>query len=103
MWPHVLKLRNIGTASTAILPAVTKVAGNFVFKFNRREASAQDTTQIFQYGTDLSHWTDVSITGTKGLEVTLGTADGAGVQSVKVTIPQGTSPTMFGRLKVLQP
>ena len=94
---------NPGIASSACLPVVTKVAGNFVFALSRREASAQDTTQIFQYGSDLSHWTDVSVTGTKGTEVTLGAADGAGVQSVKVTIPQGTSPTMFGRLKVLQP
>ena len=59
-----------------------------------------DTTQIFQYSSDLSHWTDVSVTGIAGSE---GTADGAGVQSVTVTIPRGTSPTMFGRLKVLQP
>ena len=94
---------NPGMASSAILPVVTKVAGNFIFAFSRRQASAQDTTQIFQYSSDLSHWTDVSVTGTKGPEVTLGAADGAGVQSVTVTIPQGTSPTMFGRLKVLQP
>ena len=32
-----------------------------------------------------------------------GTPDGAGVQSVTVTIPQCASATMFGRLKVLQP
>ena len=94
---------NPGIASTAILPAVAKVAGNFVFTFSRRAASAQDTTQIFQYSTDLSHWTDVSVTGTTGPEVTLGSADGAGVQSVTVAIPQGTSRTMFGRVKVMQP
>ena len=66
-------------------------------------ASAQDTTQIFQYGSDLSHWTDVNVTGTAGSEVTLGTADGAGVQSVTVTIPQGGNSAMFGRLKILMP
>jgi len=94
---------NPGAASTAVLPAVTQVAGNFVFAFNRRVASAQDTTQIFQYSSDLSHWTDVYVTGTKGSEVTFGTADGAGVQSVTVTIPQGASATMFGRVKASQP
>ncbi|MEI6607484.1 MAG: cadherin-like beta sandwich domain-containing protein, partial [Verrucomicrobiota bacterium] len=94
---------NPGIASSAILPSVTKVANNFVFTFSRRVVSEQDTTQIFQYSSDLSHWTDVSITGTKGTEVALGSADGAGVQPVTVTIPQGASPTMFGRLKVMQP
>jgi len=94
---------NPGKASTAILPVVTKVSNNFVFTFSRRLASAQDTTQIFQYSSDLSHWTDVSVSGTTGPEVTLGTANGAGVQAVTVTIPQGVNATMFGRLKVLQP
>ena len=94
---------NPGIASSAILPSVTKVSNNFVFAFNRRVASAQDTTQIFQYSSDLSHWTDVSVTGTAGPEVSLGSADGAGVQAVTVTIPQGASPTLFGRLKVTQP
>jgi alpha-tubulin suppressor-like RCC1 family protein len=92
-----------GTASSAILPVVSKAGGNFVFTFSRRAASAQDTTQIFQYSSDLSHWTDVSVTGTKGTEVTIGTADGAGAQAVTVTIPQGVNTTLFGRLKVMQP
>ena len=93
---------NPGVASTTILPVVSTVANHFVYAFSRRQASAQDTRQIFQYSSDLSHWTDVSVTGTLGPEVTLGTVDSAGVQSVTVTIPLGASPMMFGRLKVLQ-
>jgi uncharacterized protein YjlB len=94
---------NPQASSRAILPIISKIGGNFVFTFSRRVASAQDTTQIFQYSSDLSHWADVNITGTKGAEVTLGAADGAGVQAVTVTIPQGGKSFMFGRLKVLQP
>ncbi len=35
------------TVYAAILPVATQVSGNFVFAFNRRAATAQDTTQIF--------------------------------------------------------
>jgi len=94
---------NPGAASTAILPAVTKVAGNFVFKFNRRQTSAQDTTQIFQYRSDLSHWTDALITSPTDSRVAVGTADSNGIQAVTVTIPAGTNVSMFSRLKVLSP
>ena len=94
---------NPSIASTAILPAVTKAAGNFVFKFSRRAASAQDTTQIFQYSTDLSHWTDAVITSPTDVRVALGVADANGVQAVTVSIPAGTNASLFGRLKVTTP
>ena len=94
---------NPGKASTSILPAVKKVANNFVFTFSRRVTSAQDTTQIFQYSSDMSHWTDVLITSPTDTKVSLGVADANGMQSVTVTIPQGANSTMFGRLKVTLP
>ncbi len=88
------------TASTQILPSMSKVANNFVFTFNRRAASAQDTTQIFQYSTDLSYWTNVMITYPSDARVALGVPDFNGVQTVTVTIPSGTNVSMFGRLNV---
>ena len=94
---------NPGTPSTTILPVVSKMENNFVFSFNRRAPSAQDTTQIFQYSTDLSHWTDVMSTPPTDARVTLGVADADGVQKVTVTIPVAANPRMFGRLKVSQP
>jgi len=94
---------NPTVASTDNLPVLSKIDNNFVFSFSRRQVSAQDTTQIFQYSSDLSDWTDVNVTGTLGSQVTIGTADSLGVQSVMVTIPQGSSTRMFGRLKVTQP
>ena len=94
---------NPGTPSTAILPTVSKIANNFVFTFNRRAASVQDTTQIFQYSTDLSGWTDVMITSPTDAKVAVGVADANGIQKVTVTIPASANARMFGRIKVLLP
>jgi hypothetical protein len=93
---------NPGSSDPSILPALDASGSNFVFSFTRREESANDTTQVFQYGADLTGWTDVAITGTPGAEVTLGTPSG-GLQSVTVTIPKDSNTSMFGRLKVTQP
>jgi len=100
---------NFTSASTIPVTAASytatgnDVAGNCVFNFSRRAVSAQDTTQIFQYSTDLSHWTDVMITSPTDSMVTLGSTDSNGVQTVTVTIPQGTNTKIFGRIKVTQP
>jgi hypothetical protein len=76
---------------------------NFVFTFTRRESSAADTTQVFEYGSELSGWTALNIaTPTATAEVTLGTPYG-GIQSVSITIPKalaGSGGKLFGRLHV---
>jgi hypothetical protein len=94
---------NPSASSTEILPTLTNDSANFVFTFRLREASGQDTTQIFQYCTGMSNWTNVNITGIKGSQVAIGAADGNGVQTVTVTIPKGVNTKMFGRLQVFQP
>ena len=38
-------------------PTLAASGANFVFTFTRRELSANDTTQVFEYGTDLGGWT----------------------------------------------
>lgn len=90
---------NPGSSDPSILPTLDASGANFVFEFSRRTDSADDTTQVFEYSTELSTWTSVNITGTPGSEVTFGTPSG-GVQTVTVTIPKGTETKLFGRLKV---
>jgi alpha-tubulin suppressor-like RCC1 family protein len=93
---------NPTVASAGVLPVVNQNASSFLFSFSRAVASVADTTQVFQYSTDLSHWTELSLTPPTDPKVTLGAEDGAGIQSVTVTIPKQGAP-MFGRLKVTQP
>ena len=88
---------------SSILPQSSSNANNYIFTFNRLAVSAQDTTQVFQYSTDLNHWTDVIITSPTDSKVTLGSTDANGVQPVTVTIPKGSNTKIFGRLKVTQP
>jgi autotransporter-associated beta strand protein len=88
----------------AILPTLDSSGANFMFHFTRREESATDTTQVFQYGSDLVGWTPINITPPVGSEVTLGTPSG-GTQEVTVTIPKSVAVggKLFGRLKASQP
>ncbi len=94
---------NPGVASSAIPPRVSKDANNFIFTFRRLALSVQDTTQIFQYSSDMTVWEDVMITYPRDPKVALGVADANGIQTVTLTIPNGANARMFGRLKVTQP
>ncbi len=96
---------NPGQSDPGILPAIASSGANFVFTFTRRVESANDTTQIFQYGSNLSAWTNVNLTGgSPGPEVSLGTPSG-GLQSVTVTLPKSAAADgkFFGRLYVVKP
>lgn len=84
------------------LPTVDASGANFVFSFTRRVESAADTTQVFEYGSDLTGWTPLNITTPTAPEVTLGTPS-AGLQTVTITIPKGTNTSLFGRLKGVKP
>jgi hypothetical protein len=74
---------------------------NFVFTYNRRTA-ATDTTQSFQYSSDLgaTPWTELAIPG--GAGVVVGDPFD-GIEQVQITVPKGTNTKLFGRLKVTQP
>jgi alpha-tubulin suppressor-like RCC1 family protein len=89
-------------SSRAILPTLSATGSNFIFSFNRLAASAGDTTQVFQYSSDLLNWTDVGISPGTSAAVAIGVA-GGGIQPVTVTIPKGANKKMFGRLQVKQP
>lgn len=98
-----------GVSDTSILPTGGPVGADWVFTFTRREESADDTTQVFQFTDDLlSAWVDVTLddgsTPPAGVTVDLGTASG-GLQDVTVTISNTLAPDGqgFGRLSVTQP
>jgi autotransporter-associated beta strand protein len=86
-------------SSTAILPTANASGNDLVFTFHRRNDSAADTTQTFQYGSDLSGWTEVSLTDGGMIAITPDTPD-AGIDEVLVTVPKNGNPSLFGRLKV---
>jgi autotransporter-associated beta strand protein len=93
---------NPRAASTDILPAAATSSGHLVFTFRRVHATTADTTQIFQYGTDLSGWTDVPIVAGGMVAIQPDTPQ-SGTDTVTITVPAGTNPRMFGRLKVTLP
>jgi autotransporter-associated beta strand protein len=93
---------NPKAASTGILPTATDSAGNLVFTFRRIHATTADTTQIFQYGTDLSGWTDVPVVAGGMVAIQPDTPQ-PGTDTVTITVPEGIEPSLFGRLKVTHP
>ena len=87
-------------SSQVILPALTKSAGAWVFEYERSDISmAPATTQVVEYGSDLSGWTSVTIPATTGgiVTITLGSPS----DHVVVTLPSQGNQT-FVRLKVSQ-
>jgi autotransporter-associated beta strand protein len=90
---------NPRAASNAILPTATTSSGNLVFTFRRIQSTTSDTTQIFQYGTNLSGWSDVSIIAGGIVGIQPNTPQ-TGTDTVTITLPAGTEPRIFGRLKV---
>ena len=93
---------NPRAASNGILPTATASSGNLVFTFRRIHSSTTDTTQVFQHGTDLSGWTDVPVVAGGMVAIQPDTPQ-AGTDTVTITVPAGTEPRIFGRLKVLRP
>ena len=87
-------------SSQAILPTVTQAAGNLVFQYNRNVLSRPPaTTQVVQYGSDLTGWTDVPIPATSSGIVTI--TPGVQTDRVQVAVPNPGSKVFF-RLKVSQ-
>ncbi len=85
-----------------ILPTLNASGANFVFTFTRQTSSAGDTTQVFQYGTDLTGWTDVPVINGGEVAITPDTPS-AGLDQVVITVAKGTNTKLFGRLKVSKP
>jgi len=96
---YVLEGGDPSVSSADILPTLDASGANFVFTYLRR-AAATGTTQTFQYGTDLSGWSDVAIPGGAGVVVT---DLGGGIDEVEITVAKGVDSKLFGRLQVSQP
>ena len=92
------------TADPIFNPTATNSGANVVYAFARADRSETDTTLVVQYGTSLlttGTWTNVPIgasSGTFGDATVTITENAAGLDTVTVTIPRGSSPTLFVRL-----
>jgi hypothetical protein len=89
---------NPHASSNHILPTATASSGNLVFTFRRSSSSAADTSQLFQYGSDLSGWTDLPIVAGGMVAIQSGIPQ-AGTDTVTITVPEGSAARLFGRLK----
>jgi hypothetical protein len=84
-------------SSLAVLPVLTKSAGEWVFEYDRSALSKSSTTQAVEYGSDLTGWTAVPIPASSGGSVTV--TPGASSDHVKVTFPP-PGAMRFVRLRV---
>jgi hypothetical protein len=73
------------------------------FTFTRRAGSVSETSQTFQYGSNLDDWTDLRLNHPVDPAVTLGTPDENGNQTVTIAVPLTSDIRLFGRLKVSRP
>ncbi len=88
-------------SSQAILPVLSKSGEDWVFEYDRSDVSlAPATTQIVEYGSNLTGWTPVIIPATSAGIVTI--TPGSPTDRVKVTLPTSGNQ-QFARLKVSQP
>ena len=83
-----------------VFPQIEASGENYVFSFDRRAESATDTSQVFQYTSNLVDWHDLDITGLQALEVSIGDETG-GVEGVTISVPKGLveGDSCFGRVK----
>jgi hypothetical protein len=89
------------TASRAVLPDLTTpAAGTWVFEYDRNDLSLPpETTQIVEYGSDLTGWTPLTIPAASAGNVEI--TPGSPSDHVKVTLPD-LGANGFVRLKVSQ-
>jgi len=95
----ILKDGDPSVSNPLILPTVDASGANLVFTFFRKSAASGDTTQTFEYGTNLSGWTSLAIPGGTGVTVT---DEGNGIEKIEVSVSKGSHSSVFGRLKVVR-
>lgn len=95
---YVLKNGDPSVPNPVILPTVSASGSDFVFTYLRR-TSATGTTQTFQYGNNLSGWTNVPVTHGGIVSIT---SPEAGIEQVVITVPKGANTELFGRLQVVK-
>jgi len=99
---YVLTGGDPSVADTGILPTLDASGANFIFEFTRRAASTADTTQTFQYGSDLSGWTTVDLVAGTNNGATVSITPSGSDEVVTVSVPKGVNTRLFGRLQVVK-
>lgn len=100
---YVLLGGDPSVSSPEILPTLDASGADFVFSFTRRAASTADTTQTFQYGSDLNGWTTVDLIAGTNNGATVSITPAGSNEQVSVAVPKGTNTRLFGRLQVTKP
>jgi len=95
---YVLKNGDPSASTTGILPTADASGANFVFSYLRR-IGATGTIQTFQYGDNLSGWTDVPVIDGGIVSIT---SPEAGIEQVVITVAKGVNTKLFGRLQVVE-
>ena len=72
-------------SSRALLPKLTKPAGDWLFEYERSALSKFSTTQVVEYGSDLTLWTPLPVPAISAGYVTI--TPGTTSDHVKVTLP----------------
>jgi hypothetical protein len=86
-------------SSQLIQPKLTQVGGNWVFSYDRSHLSKPGTTQVVEYGSDLTGWNPLAIPADPAGPVAI--TPGTSSDHVEVSIPpQGLNG--FVRLKITQ-
>lgn len=95
---------NPGVSSNTIAPILNASGTDFVFNFNRRDDSEAGNTLVFQYGSNLTGWTEVPIGAASSLPQ-VQVIQNASTDAITVTIPKtlAVGGRLFGRLKVTTP
>ena len=96
------------SASPAILPTAGNSGASLIFTYNRSDDSKFDSTQMIEYGNNLSGWTAVNVPAASSTVGGLAFAIDEGTpatnpDTVVVTIPNDGNPKFFVRLKVTTP
>ncbi len=99
---------NPGISNPSIAPTLDASGSSFIFTFNRRDDSETGSTLRFQYGTDLTGWTDATIgtgNGIVGSATIVVTENATNPDAISVSVPKTVAPggKLFGRLFYTQP
>jgi hypothetical protein len=87
-------------SSTTVLPEIAKDGAQWIFEYDRNDDSLPPaTTQVVQYGDNLTGWTDITIPATSAGAVTI--TPGTPTDHVRVVIPN-LGGKVFARLKASQ-
>lgn len=87
------------SASSAILPDSDVSESHFIFSFHRRRSSLSDTTQVFQFGSDLTTWTNVPL-HLGGMVSITADSPTIGIDEIVISVPKDNHQKLFGRIKV---